>query len=529
LNDRLPSEEPEVEGDGDGASAPPARTPLQPDDPPSEGMVIAEEEAAVEAEGFIRSGKLAGRTMWAAIWILAAPVLLQQTMQACVGLVDQMLAGSLPATIVKPALDGIGVGSYLGWFIGIAMSGLGIGGQAIIARAMGAGDRALAHRTLGQIMMLSVIWSVLVGVFMWFIVDALSAYSRLSPEATVFCREYVRIVALSLPFCGVMMVGSMCLYGAGETTRPSAIAIGVNIVNIVFSWLLCGADLRYSGFELENPFHFDLNVIGIAAGTAIAYVFGAAMTLWVLFHGVKDLRLEARELTMSHHMTWRIVRIGMPTFFEGISMWAVNLFVLSFIGMIAVAESTTGGPGAARGAEGYIGAHTITVRWESFSFLPGFAIGTAAGALAGQYLGARNPRMAKQAIIVCTLLAVAFMSALGLVFMFAGGVLTTLVSRDPVHLEHVPPLLFICGTVQCFFAVLLVVRQGLQGVGDTRWTFFITTASSYGIRLPAAYILGVRMELGLEGIWIALCGEFSIRAALFSARFLHGGWQRLRV
>jgi len=488
-------------------------------------MVLAEEEALAEAEGTIRSGKLAGKSMGAAIWILAAPILLQQTLQACVGLVDQMLAGNLPAAVVKPALDGIGVGSYMGWFIGIAMSGLGIGGQAIIARAMGAGDKPLAHRTLGQILSLSVLWSVMVGVFMWFIVDGLSAYSRLSPEATMYCRQYVRILALSLPFCGIMMVGSMCMYGAGETTRPSAIAVIVNIVNIIVSWVLCGADLSYGEFRLHNPFGFDLHVVGIAAGTAVAYLAGAAMTVIVLLRGVKDLRLEPRELPLSRGMAWRIVRIGMPTFFEGISMWAVNLFVLSFIGIIAAKAAA----GAGSAAEGYIGAHTIAVRWESFSFLPGFAIGTAAGALAGQYLGARNPRMAKRTIVICTLLAVAFMSALGLVFMFAGEFLTSIVSRDPVHLEQTPQILFICGTVQCTFAVLLVVRQGLQGVGDTRWTFFITTASSYGIRLPAAYVLGVQLGWGLPGIWIALCGEFSIRAMLFTARFLHGGWQRLRV
>ena len=64
--------------------------------------------------------------MWAAIIIVAAPVLLQQTMTACVGLVDKMLSGSLPDTIVVPAMDAIGIGSYLTWFLAIAMSGLGI-------------------------------------------------------------------------------------------------------------------------------------------------------------------------------------------------------------------------------------------------------------------------------------------------------------------------------------------------------------------------------------------------------------------
>ncbi|MGI9013621.1 MAG: hypothetical protein ACR2GY_05150, partial [Phycisphaerales bacterium] len=103
----------------------PSSASAGPDDPPNPGMTIVDEEAAADAEGVIRSGKLAGKSLTAAIWILAVPVLLQQTMQACVGLVDKKLAGNLPEEIVRSAMDGLGIGSYIGWFIGIAMAGLG--------------------------------------------------------------------------------------------------------------------------------------------------------------------------------------------------------------------------------------------------------------------------------------------------------------------------------------------------------------------------------------------------------------------
>ena len=55
-------------------------------------------------------------------------------------------------------------------------------------------------------------------------------------------------------------------------------------------------------------------------------------------------------------------------------------------------------------------------------------------------------------------------------------------------------------------------------------TFLITTGSSYGIRLPAAWYFGVVLDMGLPGIWIGLCGELSLRAVFFLARFMYGGW-----
>jgi Na+-driven multidrug efflux pump len=71
-------------------------------------------------------------------------------MAAGVGFVDKLLAGNLPAEIARPAMDGVGIGSFVGWFIGIAMTGLGVGGQAIIARGMGSATCARASAPSGS-------------------------------------------------------------------------------------------------------------------------------------------------------------------------------------------------------------------------------------------------------------------------------------------------------------------------------------------------------------------------------------------
>ncbi len=475
-------------------------------------------------DGRIRSGKLAGRSMTSAIWVLAWPVLVQQMLQAFVGMSDKLFAGRLDPGERVAALDAIGIGSYIGWFIGIAMSGLGIGGQAIIARAMGAGDESLAHRALGQAIGLSAIWGLLVAVVLWFVAAPLGRATGLDAAALEGLVTYLRVLSISMPAAGLMLVGAQCLHGAGETTWPAAIAVIVNLVNVTSSWLLSGVDvaIRIGGREwvLRDPLGLDLGIAGIAGGTSLGYAVGAACTLAVLLRGVRDLRLRRSAVRIERPMLARIVRIGVPNFAEGISMWAVNLFVLVFIGMVAREQA---------GGRGLQGAHIIAVQWEAFSFLPGFAIGTAAAALAGQYLGAGRPDLARRAILACTGIAVVVMGLLGLVFVFGGELLTRIISSEPIHLETVPRLLVIAGATQVFFAVTMVVRQGLRGVGDTTWCLILTSVSSYGVRLPATYLFGVTLGLGLEGIWIGLCGEFIVRAALFSARFLHGGWTRVRV
>jgi Na+-driven multidrug efflux pump len=137
--------------------------------------------------------------------------------------------------------------------------------------------------------------------------------------------------------------------------------------------------------------------------------------------------------------------------------------------------------------------------------------------------------MAQKSILACMLVACCMMGLVSVLFMTEGKFLTSIISHEPVHLKHVPNLLFIAGTVQVIFAIAMVMRLGLRGAGDAMWPFIITSVSSYFIRLPLAWLLGVHFGLGIEGIWIGLCAELVIRAAMFSARFLNGGWKQLQV
>jgi hypothetical protein len=103
-------------------------------------MSIAAAEAAADDERIIKSGKLAGKSLWQSIWILSVPVLVQQMMAALVGTTDTLLAGNLPPGTAGAARDGVGFGASFMWVAAIVLMGLGIGAQAIIARAMGSGD-----------------------------------------------------------------------------------------------------------------------------------------------------------------------------------------------------------------------------------------------------------------------------------------------------------------------------------------------------------------------------------------------------
>jgi Na+-driven multidrug efflux pump len=157
-------------------------------------MSIAAAEAAADDERIIKSGKLAGKSLWQSIWILSVPVLVQQMMAALVGTTDTLLAGNLPPGTAGAALDGVGFGASFMWVASIVLMGLGIGAQAIIARAMGSGDLREARVAGGTAVTASLFAGALAGVVTWFSGPIAAEWMGLSDEALRYGTEFVRII-----------------------------------------------------------------------------------------------------------------------------------------------------------------------------------------------------------------------------------------------------------------------------------------------------------------------------------------------
>jgi putative MATE family efflux protein len=490
-------------------------------------------------DGTLRSGRLAGLSLNRAIWVLTWPVLVESFLTFLVGMTDTVLAAGLEDG--GAAADAIGFASYLLWFIGLIVSALGVGATALISRAVGASRLGVARTGTGQTVLLAAGSGVAAGLLLALASGPVSrALAMTSPAAEAF-RLYMLINALGVPFASVLFGGIACLRGVGDSFRPMWIMAAVNAVNIAVSWTLAGVDLRSTRMVdgvtrsvvlVENPFDFNWGIAGIAWGTVSAQVFGAAAVSAVLIRGVAGVTLLRRRLRPHVSTITRLVRIGWPNFLETLGMWAGNFLVIMMVGWL-------GGS-----AGGLLGAHLIAVRIESLSFLPGFAIAIASATLAGQYLGAGSPALARRAVLRCTFLASLLMGLAGIAFIAVPDRIVGLMTAHGVHLAVTPSVLFIAGAFQVPFAIGIVLRQALRGAGDVRAAMWLTWITTYGVRLPLAYALsGVDIPLwggrtidnpfpfdgGLAGLWLGLCLELVVRAAAYWWRFASGAWARQRV
>ncbi len=506
----------------------------------------------LNADGSLRTGKLAGLSMTMAIVTLSWPILAESFLQSLVGLTDTFLA----AHISEAATDAIGGASYILWFVGLVAMAISVGATALVSRAVGGSRMAVAHAATGQTMILAVVAGIATGALVASVAGPMSTVMNMTGEAAQGFRVYIRICAVGVPALSILAAGIACARGAGDSLRPLLAMTVVNIVNMAFAWALSGVDLsstRLVGGEwvrttiLENPFSLDLGIEGIAWGTVIGEYVGALMVVLFLIRGSSVVRLKRSRLRPHWHTMRRLVAVGLPNFFETLGMWAGNFLIILMVGWLTVTAGGSLAPDGSASTGGLMGAHIVAIRIEAFSFLPGFAMGAAAATLAGQYLGAGSPISARRAVKRCTLVTVALMGAAGIAFVLVPRFIVSLISGQPTHLEQVPTLIFITGLVQIPFGIGIVLRSALRGAGDAKVVMWLTWISTYLVRLPLAYACsGVDIPLpqwlgggvldnpfhdspSLWMLWVGLCGEIVIRAFLFGGRYLHGGWLKVRV
>jgi putative MATE family efflux protein len=439
------------------------------------------------------------------VWMFAKWPLLEQLMAFLVGFVDTALAGRLPTEAVE-ATNAIAVAAYLTWLMGLLQAAVGVGALALISRAVGGKHRREASAAVGQSIGMAMIWGTVIGIVFYIGAHPLGSLFNLSGRTLELHTSYLQILAISAPFMSVLFVGSACLRGAGDFRSPFLLMVLVNAVNIVVSIALVVGPEPIGGRGLE----------GIAIGTLVAWIIGASLQLVWLLTGRGGLRLYLHRLRPHKRMSLRIIRVSVPSLAENVLHWMANAVVVYVVGHLPEDPNA-------------FGSHIIAIRIEALSYLPGTAFSQAAATMVGQCLGARQEAHARQAAWMCWKFGAGIMTVMGLAFIAVPEMFVLMLTDQPEFLATAPTLLRIAGFAQIGFGTAMVLSGAMRGAGDTRTTMLIGFVSMYLVRVPLVWIIGVELGYGLVGVWYALATELMFRGALNLARFMQGGWMKVKV
>lgn len=433
-----------------------------------------------------------------AILNLAWPATVESLLQMGVGLVNTGMVGHLSAV----AIGAVGLTNRATMFAWALFQTVSTGATVLVAQAIGAGDRDEARTAAVQGLLFGFTSVACLAVIFGLIPGPLLSLFRPDPELLEAARQYMRIYIIGMPAVGIMTAAGAAMRGAGDTRSPMVIAVMVNIINLAGNWLLIYGNMGFPA----------LGINGSGIATVVAQWIGASVAMWTITSRNSRLGLSIRgPWRFDRPVLSRMLNMGLPAAGESFAWQTaaaiLTIYITSF------------------GINAYA-AHQLGTNAESLSYMPtaGFEIATIT--LVGQAIGARNYRLARTYARELTIvITVVTTFTAGLLFFLPHAILGLLTKEvEVIALGAI--YLKLMATAQIPQQVAGVMKGALRGSGDTRTPLYIAAIGLWGVRLPAAYLLGFTFELGVAGVWAGMTLDLWARFILMAWRYRRVPWLR---
>lgn len=421
------------------------------------------------------------------IYSMILPITMENILQTLAGLISMGMIGRIDVV----AVGAIGISTRITQILWAFFKGITTGASVFVAQAYGAGDMCKLKNVIQQTLLSTVILAIGFQQLIYWNASVFLKIFNPSINLMNSAAAYLKIVSLGLPFMVIMLVVAGVLQGMGNARVPMRIALIMNLVNIVLSYILIFNSLKLPIF----------GIVGAAYALVIAQFTGAAIGIYVLFNkkgilgsvsGISLFKIDFTQIS-------DIYNVGIPSSLESV-FWQLSAIILTRI-MLTFGETP-------------FAAYQLGLQAESISYMPALGFSVSATAFIGFSLGAKNKEMGKQYMkeLIKGSFIVTLVSASILIFFprFIMGLLTY--DTEIIRLGSI--YLLLMGLVQVPQNISSVLSGALRGAGFTKVPMIIAGIGLWGIRIPLSFILTHFFSMGIVSIWAVMCVDLVFRFVL---------------
>lgn len=429
---------------------------------------------------------------------VALPAIAGLSTQMIVSLVDSAMVGRIDDA--KYALAAMGIGVLATWALISFFSSLATGIHVVVARKYGEGDYISCGITLNNSIMMAVLIGSLVamvGVFFSYPIAHLFA-----TDETVgnYASEYLYYRFMGIPFFLISVSFRGFFFGISKTKIFMFSGIITNILNIIFNYIFI-----YGHFGAP-----EMGLAGAGLGSTLATVFDGLFYLLIIFlPSYRKKYQNLRHLIISKKIISAIIKISWPVSFQNVFILIGFLSFVSITGIIGTLEQA---------------ATQAIISTLFISFLPCFGFGIAVQTLVGNNLGAKKYNLAKIYGFETAKVATIYTIILGFVFTLIPEYVLLIITNDQIIIQTAVPSLRVAGFAQIFYAVGVVLANGLQAAGRSFYVMMSEVVTNLVIFVPIAYFLGVYLDLGLTWAWMALPFYIILYSLIIFVKFNSSSW-----
>ena len=431
---------------------------------------------------------------------LIVPLFLEQLLVMLVGVADTFIV----AIVSEEAVSGVSlVNSFNAVFILLFLA-LASGGAVVISQYIGRKDIPVAGRTASQLLMVSVMFSLVISLLVLWGNENLMRllFGRVEPGVMDACVTYLRISAYSYPAMAVYNAGAALYRSFGKTSTTMYLSIISNIINVVGN--LIGVLVLRAG------------VAGVAYPSLIARFLSAAIITGLCFSRKNPVFYQRKDMfSWDGPLLRRVLRIAVPNGVESGIFQLVKVALSSIVALFGTSQ---------------IAANGVAQSIWSMSSLFCAAMGPVFITVIGQAMGAGDALEAEREFKRLMKITLGFSVAWNLLIFAATPVMMIFFDLEQETKTLVVLLVLIHNTFNTLaYPFADPLGKGLRAAGDVRFPTAISIFTTLGVRLVFSLLLGVTLGWGVLGIAWAMCLDWVVRGLIFHLRFRSKKWIGFQV
>ncbi|SEQ39697.1 putative efflux protein, MATE family [Lachnospiraceae bacterium RM5] len=429
------------------------------------------------------------------VFSLAWPIFVQTFLSILLGYIDTLMTSRYSVI----AVGGIGNANQIISFLALAFSIISTATTIVISWMLGAKKdkeiNVIYTLSIYFNLFLSVFISLLILIFHRNIIALMNVQKAMVKPAT----DYIIIVGGFIFFNSLFYVYGAIFTSNGHTTIIMIISILMNFINIIGNYCF-----------LYGPLSFlNLGVKGVAISTVTSSIISVIISI-IYFNTHISGNISIKYLfPFPLKMLKLLLKVGLPAAGENISYNIAQLCILRFVNTISIVAVNT-----------RIYANIFT----SFSFVFSIATSGAISIIVGHLVGAKRYDDAYKRVLKVLYVSFIFAVILASINFLLSPLTFSIFTKDKSVIALGRKIMFIGIFLEMGRCINLVVIKSLRSAGDIKFPTYLGMASMWGISVLFSYILGLKLNMGLIGIWIALAADEIVRGIIVYIRWIKKIW-----
>lgn len=431
---------------------------------------------------------------------LIAPMIVEQLLAILVGMSDSIMV----ASVGEHAVSGVSLVDNIFILLIYLFAAMATGGAVVAGQYLGQNNRDQARKSVNQLILFTALFSIVItaGIYLTRNLILHYVFGHIEDNVMEAAKTYLIIVSASIPFIALYNAGAAIFRSMGNSKVPMYLSFLMNTINISGNALLI--------------FGFHMGVAGAAISTLVSRIIAGAGILLLLRTPGLLLGLERPfSFRLDLAMLKKIAYIGVPNGLENGMFQLGKILVLSMIASFGTAS---------------IAANAVGNILATFQVLPGMSVSMAIITVCSRCVGAGDYDMARYYTRKILKLIHIMILIFNIVILAAMPFVLYLYNLSDEAVMFTKQIVWwhaACSII--IWPEAFSLANTLRAASDVKYCMVWSVISMWVFRIGFSWILGVKMQMGVFGVWVAMTIDWLVRAVLFIIRYRGTKWQHATV